>query len=184
MLINAKYLCFWKNRVQVQRDLAIKKLLKIFLKNILLCLDSQNKERRRQETHFYASEVGISAVLARGKVDFGLFWPFRSPADTTRYGQYGLVQRESKPNWHESSQVSTNLRKKKKKKLKRGIDAWATASDAVSSRVGLGCGTLPAAPVLSRKASTHLKFCLSPKISIFHTFNFVGVIVFSLLFIS
>ena len=100
----------------MQRDLAIKKLLKIFLKNILLCLDSQNKERRRQETLFYASEVGISAVLARGKVDFGLFWPFRSPADTTRYGQYGLVQRESKPNWHESSQVSTNLRKKKKKK--------------------------------------------------------------------
>ena len=165
-------------------DLAIKKLLKIFLKNILLCLDSQNKERRRQETHFYASEVGISTVLARGKADFGLFWPFRSPADTTRYGRYGPIQSESNPNWHESSQVSTNLRKKKWKKLRRGTDAWATASDAVSGRVGLGCSTLPAVSMLSRKASTHLKFCLSPKISIFHTFNFVGVIVFSLLFIS
>ena len=106
---------FWKNRVQVQRDLTIKKLFKIFLKNILLCLDSQNKERRRQETHFYASEVGISAVLARGKADFDLFWPFRSPVDTTRYGRYGPIQRESNPNWHESSQVSTNLRKKRKK---------------------------------------------------------------------
>ena len=106
---------FWKNRVQVWRDLAIKKLLKIFLKNTLLCLDSQNKERRRQETHFYASEVGISAVLARGKADFGLFRPFWSPADTTQYGRYGPVRRELKPNRRESSQVNTNLRKKKKK---------------------------------------------------------------------
>ena len=165
-------------------DLAIKKLLKIFLKNTLICLDSQNKERRRQETHFYASEVGISAVLARGKADFGLFRPFRSPADTTQYGRYGPVRRELKPNRRESSQVNTNLRKKKKKKLRRGTDAWATASDTVSSRVGLGCSTLPTTSMLSRKASTHLKFCLSPKISIFHTFNFVGVTVFSLLFIS
>ena len=52
-------------------------------------LDSQNKERRRQETHYYAFEVRILAVLARFKVDFGLFRPyrpFRSPADMTRYG--------------------------------------------------------------------------------------------------
>ena len=49
-------------------------------------LDSQNKERRRQETHYYAFEVRILAVLARFKVDFGLFRPyrlFRSPADMT-----------------------------------------------------------------------------------------------------
>ena len=32
---------------------------------MLLCLDSQNKERRKQETHYYASEVGISVVPAR-----------------------------------------------------------------------------------------------------------------------
>ena len=46
-------------------------------------LDSQNKERRRQETHYYVSEVGISAVPARFKADFVLFWPFWSPVDTT-----------------------------------------------------------------------------------------------------
>ena len=57
---------FWKSRVRVRQDSAIKKLLKIFLfifylyflyiftikiflKNTLLCLDSQNK-KRRQET--------------------------------------------------------------------------------------------------------------------------------------
>ena len=30
--------------------------------------------------------MGISAIPARFKADFGLFRPFRSPADTTRYG--------------------------------------------------------------------------------------------------
>ena len=103
---------FWKSRVRVRQDSAIKKLLKIFLfifylyflyiftikiflKNTLLCLDSQNKERRRQETHYYASKVGISTVLARFKADFGLFRPFRLPADTTWYGWYGPILAES-----------------------------------------------------------------------------------------
>ena len=67
--------------------------IKILLKNTLLCLDSQNKERRRQETHYYASEVGISAVPARFKANFGLFQPFQSPADMTRFwpNQPGLA---------------------------------------------------------------------------------------------
>ena len=46
-------------------------------------LDSQNKERRRQETHYYASGVRISAIPARFKADFGLFQPFRLSANTT-----------------------------------------------------------------------------------------------------
>ena len=104
--------------------------IKIFLKNTLLCPDSQNKERR------------ISAVPATFKADFGLFRPFpacfdrivrrsiRSDmADTARFwpNQPGSMRIE--PHQRESK------KKKKKKKLKRGTDARATTSDAVS-RVG------------------------------------------------
>ena len=93
------------------------------LKNTLLCLDSQNKERRRQETHYYASEVGISAVPARFKANFGLFQPFQSPADMTRFwpNQPGLARIEAE---------SARIREKKKKKLRRGTDARATTSDS------------------------------------------------------
>ena len=41
-------------------------------------LDSQNKERRRQETHYYALEVGISVVSARFKANFSMFRLFQS----------------------------------------------------------------------------------------------------------
>ena len=100
--------------------------IKIFLKNTLLYLDSQNKERRRQETHYYASEVGISTVLARFKADFGCFGrrPIRPDmADTAQFGRINSVQRESKPSQRESE-------REKKKKLKHGIDSRATASNS------------------------------------------------------
>ena len=135
---------FWKSRVRVRQDSAIKKLLKIFLfifylyflyiftikiflKNTLLCLDSQNKERRRQETHYYASEVGILATSARFKADFGLFSRFnlfRTPADMTQYGRYGPILTESAQFGPNLSRVSANQAKsariwgKKKKKLR------------------------------------------------------------------
>ena len=114
------------------------------LKNTLLCLDSQNKERRRQETHYYASEVGILAVPARFKANFGLFQPFQSPADMTRFwpNQPGLARIEAE---------SARIREKKKKKTQ-------TRHRRTGNHVGLRCGTLPAASMLSR--SYH---CWSPE---------------------
>ena len=101
--------------------------------------------------------MGISNFPTRFKADFGLFRPFQLPADMTQYGRYGPIlaesarfgvnKCESKPNWRESSQVGANPRGKKKK-LKRGTDSQATVLDAASC-VGLRCGTLPAASVLS-----------------------------------
>ena len=82
----------------------------------------------------------ISAVLARFKADFGLF---RSPTDMAQFD----------PN---RSRIGTNraesarIREKKKKKLKHGTDARATASD-VASFIGLECGTLLATSVLSKQ---------------------------------
>ena len=102
----------------MRQDSAIKKLLKIFLfifylyflyiftikiflKNTLLCLDSQNKERKRQETHYYATEVGISAVPARFKANFGRFgrWPIQPDMPNT--AQFWS-------NKHRSAQIDAN----------------------------------------------------------------------------
>ena len=105
--------------------------IKIFLKNTLLCPDSQNKERRRQETPlrsefqlFQQVSRSISACFDRivrrsirsDMADTARFWP-NQPGSTWIEPR----QRESK--------------KKKKKKIKRGTDARATISDAMS-RVG------------------------------------------------
>ena len=92
------------------QDSAIKKLLKIFLfifsiyftikiffKNSLICFDSQNKERRKQETHYYASKVGISIVPAR-------FQPISAISVIGRYG----------PIMAELAWFSANPKKKKK----------------------------------------------------------------------
>ena len=150
---------FWKSRVQVRvrvrRNSTSKKLLKIFLfyflyiftikiflKNTLLYLDSQNKERRRQETHYYASEVGISTVLARFKADFGCFGRFgRRPirpdmADMAQFwpNQLGSARIETESAW---------IREGKKKKKAQ------TRHRLAGNRVELGCGTLPAMSMLS-----------------------------------
>ena len=39
--------------------------------------------------------MGISTVPAKFKADFGLFRPFRSSVDITRYGRYGPIMAES-----------------------------------------------------------------------------------------
>ena len=121
-------------------DSAIKKLLKIFLfifsikiflKKTLLYLDSQNKERGRQETPLrsefwrfpasFKADFGrfrpVSAVSVAGQYD--LIWPIRPDS-----GRISLIRHELKPIRPESEE------KKKKKKLRRGTDARATASDA------------------------------------------------------
>ena len=77
--------------------------IKIFLKNTLLCPDSQNKERR------------ISAVPATFKADFGLFRPYRSPVDTIRYGRYGPILAKS-ARFNMNRAASTQIQEKKKKK--------------------------------------------------------------------
>ena len=119
---------FWKSRVRVRQDSAIKKLLKIFLfifylyflyiftikiflKNTLLCLDSQNKERRRQETHYYASEVGISVVPTRFKANFGRFgrWPIQPDMPNTAQfwpNQLGSVRIREKKKKKKSSDAA------------------------------------------------------------------------------
>ena len=132
-------------------DSAIKKLLKIFLfifsikiflKNTLLYLDSQNKERGRQETPLrsefwrfpasFKADFGrfrpVSAVSVAGQYD--LIWPIRPDS-----GRISPVQCESKPIRSKSSRFGTNRAESaqfrgKKKKLRRGTDARATASDA------------------------------------------------------
>ena len=52
--------------------------IKILLKNTLLSLIHKTKKEGKKH-----SEMRILAVPARFKANFGLFWPFRSPADTT-----------------------------------------------------------------------------------------------------
>ena len=106
-------------------DSAIKKLLKIFLfifsikiflKNTLLYLDSQNKERGRQETPLrsefwrfpasFKADFGrfrpVSAVSVAGQYD--LIWPIRPDS-----GRISLIRHELKPIRPESEE------KKKKK---------------------------------------------------------------------
>ena len=83
----------------------------------------------------------ISAVLAWFKTDFGNFDMFRSLAHMTRFGWYGLILAESGRFDAKRSRVSVNQAKsawihEKKKKLRCGTDARATASDA-TPRVGL-----------------------------------------------
>ena len=53
--------------------------IKILLKNTLLSLIHKTKKEEGKKH----SKMRISAVPARFKANFGLFWPFRSPADTT-----------------------------------------------------------------------------------------------------
>ena len=42
--------------------------IKIFLKNTLLCLDSQNKERRRQETQNKKEATNIQNKIEEGQI--------------------------------------------------------------------------------------------------------------------
>ena len=118
--------------------------IKIFLKNTLLCLDSQKKERRRQ----------VSAFPAIFKADFDHFWhvsaisglfrPNRPSADMTCYGQYGPILAESARFDENRSRFGTNQAKstriepswreseinKKKKKMQTRTNARASASAA------------------------------------------------------
>ena len=150
-------------RVRVRRDLAIKKLLKIFLfnflyiftikiflKNTLLCLDSQKKKKKKKKASFgfsghfqgrfhpFPASFGrfrpVSAISAAGQYD--PIWPIRPD-----FGRISPVRRKSKPIWHESSRIGANRaasariephrrESEKKKKTQTRTDAWATASNA------------------------------------------------------
>ena len=62
-----------------------------------------------------------------------LFQPYRSLVDTIQYGRYDLIL--AKLARFNVNQAASMQIQEKKKKLKRGTDARATTSDAVS-RVG------------------------------------------------
>ena len=66
--------------------------IKILLKNTLLSLIHKTKKEGKKH-----SEMRILAVPARFKANFGLFWPFWSPADTTWFwpNQLGLARIEA-----------------------------------------------------------------------------------------
>ena len=125
---------FWKSRVRVRRDSAIKKLLKIFyfyfpyiftikilLKNTLLSLIHKTKKEE--------GKIGLFYPL---RWEFRLFRLFRSPADTDRYGWYGLILAKS-ARFGANRAESARIRKKKKKKSQ-------TWHQREGNRVGLGCG--------------------------------------------
>ena len=160
----------------MRQDLAIKKLLKIFLfifsiyftikiflKNTLIYLDSQNKERRRQETHLRSEFQLLQRVSRPISARFGFFRPISAVSVVGRYdpiwpirpysGRISLVRHESKPIRCESSHISTNraestrIREEKKKKKKK----TQMRHQHVVNRVELGCSTLPATSVLSRQ---------------------------------
>ena len=87
----------------------------------------------------------------------GVFRLYRPPADTTRYGRYGLILAESAWFGANRSRFGTNraesarIREKKKKKKN------SNAVRRVGNRVRRECGTSGAASVLSRCDSMKLK---------------------------
>ena len=151
----------------MRRDSAIKKLfkiflfnflyiftIKIFLKNTLLCLDSQKKERRRQVLAFPAIFKANFGRFRQVSAVSDLFRPYRPSANTTRYGRYGPFLAESTQfsanrsrfgtNQAALAQIEPSWRESEKKKKN------ADADRRVGNRVGRGCGTSGAASVLSR----------------------------------
>ena len=135
--------------VRVRRDSAIKKLLKIFififsiyfyykifLKNTLLCLDSQ-KERKKKASFGFSGHIQgrfrpFPACFGRFSAYFGR----PDMADTARFwpNQLGSARIEAnstriEPHWSESSRVGANLRKKK------NADADRRAGNRVRRRV-------------------------------------------------
>ena len=166
----------------MRRNSAIKKLLKIFLfnflyiftikiflKNTLLCLDSQKKERRRQVSAFPAIFKADFGRFRQVSAVSGLFRPYRPPADTTRYGRYGPILAKSARFGANRSRFGTNraasarieLSRRESKKKKKNADADRRAGN----RVGHGCGTSGAASVLSRPTLTFKPIIASKKIN-------------------
>ena len=104
---------------------------------------------------FWLNSRQISACFGH----FGLFQPFQSPTDMTRYGRYGSILAkstryganwcESKPSRCKSSQVGSNPRKKKSSDATPTRRQQHRTLRPASSRIGLKCGTLPAASMLS-----------------------------------
>ena len=96
---------------------------------------------------------------------FGLFRPYRPPADTTRYGQYSPILAESarfdvnRSRFGTNQAASARIREKKKKK---NADAVQRAGNRVPHRTratASRCSTSGAASMLSR-------LCLFPLLDI------------------
>ena len=96
---------------------------------------------------------------------FGLFRPYRPPADTTRYGQYSPILAESarfdvnRSRFGTNQAASARIRvKKKKKKPRRGPTRGQPRRTPrpASRRVGRGCSTPGATSVLSSSGQMDL----------------------------
>ena len=130
--------------------------IKIFLKNTYYALI--HKKRKKNASFGFSSHIQ------------GRFWPFpacfgrigRRPirpdmADKARFwpNQPGSTRIEAdsariKPHWRESSRVSANPRKKKKRRRSPTRGQPCRTPHPASRHVGRGCGTSGAASVLSR----------------------------------
>ena len=78
--------------------------------------------------------------------EFRLFRPFQSPADTDWYGWYGPILAESARFGANQSRIGANRAESVRIRKKKKAQTWHQRE---GNRVGLGCGTLPAASVLS-----------------------------------
>ena len=119
--------------------------IKIFLKNTLLCPDSQNKERRRQETPL-RSEFQLFQQLSRPiSAFFGCFPPVSALSFAGRYDPIWPIRPDFgqiSPVQHESSRVNANPRKKKKKNqtwhrrtgnhIRRHVPRWAVLTSGAA----------------------------------------------------
>ena len=124
--------------------------IKILLKNTLLSLIHKTKKEEGKIGPFYPLRWEFLLFRPDSRPILACFGYFGRRLIRLDSGRISPVRRKSKPNRCELSRVSANLegKKKKKKKLRRGTDTWATTSDA-ASRIGLRCGTLPTTSVLS-----------------------------------
>ena len=132
-------------------------------RNTLLCLLGENFGFSDQiQGQFRPFLASFSRIGHFGR------WPIRlDMANMARFWPNQLGSARIKVN---SARIEPSRSEFEKKKFRRGIDARATASDA-ASRVGLGCGTLPAAFVLSSSWTTK---CLT---NFFYEGNFTWVCV-------
>ena len=111
------------------------------------------KQRKKKAKN--TSKVRILDVPVSFKAYFGLFRPYRLPANTIRYGRYGLILAESARfgvNWSRfgvnraaSARIELSWRESEKKKKKT-----QTRHRRAGNCIKRGCGTLPAASMLSR----------------------------------
>ena len=90
--------------------------IKIFLKNTYYALIHKKKKEEGKFRLFQPYSRPISAVS-------DMFWPYRLPADTTRYGRYGPILAESARFGTNRSRFGTNRAALVRIREKKNVDA-------------------------------------------------------------